>query len=230
MGIYVKQEFLISSRYLRQTISLSPLKSISCRSTTSMKIYARNFAGNFSQTRTIEPILKRQVPTMSHGIQIAAQAGSPTGSNILAKALMEALTNRASAPSGPASPHEAVAHSNLAVALCSEAYLQAHEKARAAGKASYEVINAAREAFRRAMPALDSPANITDFIACVAHALLVEVISDSDSARLLYAAQVASSAARLHTKSSGRPPKAVPEPSAPEITDTAEATPLPENQ
>jgi hypothetical protein len=211
---------------------ISTLESITCRLTSTHKIYASTLAYNFSGTRTIEPSSKKAGVFMAHSIQIAAQAGSPTGSNILAKALVEALTGRPSAPSGP---HEAVAHSNPAVAACSVAYRQAHEKARAAGKASYEVTSAAREAFRRAMPALDSPANITDFIACVAHGLLIEVISDSDSARLLYAAQVASSAARLHTRSSGRPPKVAPEPPASENThakntDPAELTPLLENQ
>jgi acyl-CoA synthetase (NDP forming) len=163
---------------------------------------------------------------MSDGIQIAAQADRFAGT-ALPRVLREVFANNASASTS--SSQEAVAHSNPAVAACSRAHRQARDQAKASGKGFYEVSTASREAFRRAMPPLDSPANITDFIACVAHGLLLEIISDSDSARLLYAAQVASSAARLHTKSSGRPPKAAPQPTAPETTG-AEAAPLPENQ
>jgi hypothetical protein len=41
------------------------------------------------------------------------------------------------------------------------------------------------------MPSLSGPDNIRDFIACVAHGMLIGAIRDTDGARLLYAAQVA---------------------------------------
>ena len=56
------------------------------------------------------------------------------------------------------------------------------------------VINASRaasEAFRLATPPLVGAENIRDFIACVAHGILIGVIGGNDGARLLYAGQVA---------------------------------------
>ncbi len=86
------------------------------------------------------------------------------------------------------------AAANSAVARCCDAYAQTFRLVAAvkdqASNASYE----AKEAYQRAMPPLDSPENIRDFIACVPHCILIEAISGSDGARLLYAAQVAHTA------------------------------------
>jgi hypothetical protein len=41
------------------------------------------------------------------------------------------------------------------------------------------------------MPPLSGDENIRDFIACTAHGMLIDAISGTDAARLLYAAQVA---------------------------------------
>jgi hypothetical protein len=46
-------------------------------------------------------------------------------------------------------------------------------------------------AYRNAMPRLVGYENIRDFVACVAEGLLLGAITDSQSSRLLYAAQVA---------------------------------------
>jgi hypothetical protein len=55
-------------------------------------------------------------------------------------------------------------------------------------------VRAARKAYRAAMPALCGAHDIRDFIACVAHGILLEVFEGSDASKLLYAAQVASAA------------------------------------
>ncbi|MGO9940859.1 MAG: hypothetical protein ACLPH3_24630 [Terracidiphilus sp.] len=55
------------------------------------------------------------------------------------------------------------------------------------------------KAYREAMPPLSGCENIRNFIACVAQGLLLDVFSGSESTRLLYAAQVANSAAQNHT-------------------------------
>lgn len=57
-----------------------------------------------------------------------------------------------------------------------------------------EAKRAAENAFRDAMPPLAGRQNVRDFIACVACGLLKGVISNSESPRLLYAAQIAVSA------------------------------------
>ena len=51
------------------------------------------------------------------------------------------------------------------------------------------------------MPPLSGHENICDFIACVAHGILIEAISGSDGARLLYAAQVAHTALNVPAQS-----------------------------
>jgi hypothetical protein len=61
------------------------------------------------------------------------------------------------------------------------------------------------------MPPLSGPENIRDFIACVAHAMLIGAILGPDGARLLYAAQVAYQASAhaevkpTSTRGPGRP-------------------------
>jgi hypothetical protein len=52
------------------------------------------------------------------------------------------------------------------------------------------------EAYRKVLPPLSGHQNICDFIACVAHGMLIEAISGADGSRLLYAAQVANSTIR----------------------------------
>jgi hypothetical protein len=59
----------------------------------------------------------------------------------------------------------------------------------------------AKNAYREAMPPLTGPANIRDFIACVAHGVLLDVISHEESSKLLYSAQVAISAEHKRVKS-----------------------------
>jgi hypothetical protein len=51
-------------------------------------------------------------------------------------------------------------------------------------------------AYRRAMPQLTGQDNIRDFIACVAHGLLIGAIEENTGAKLLYAAQIAHNTAR----------------------------------
>jgi hypothetical protein len=80
---------------------------------------------------------------------------------------------------------------NPSVARCCEAY-NARYRAVLATRDHPEIARReAREAYRKAMPPLSSPQNVGDFIACVAHATLIEAIDGSDAARLLYAAQIA---------------------------------------
>jgi hypothetical protein len=53
------------------------------------------------------------------------------------------------------------------------------------------------------MPPLSGADNIRDFVACVAHGLLLGVLSDSECTRLLYAAQVAGGMAQTRVPKAG---------------------------
>lgn len=81
---------------------------------------------------------------------------------------------------------------NPAVALCCKAYARAYREAAAAGKDHVLAKFAACAAYRNAMPPLDGVEHIRGFIACAAHAMLIGALETSDGAKLLYAAQVAS--------------------------------------
>ncbi len=56
-------------------------------------------------------------------------------------------------------------------------------------------------AYRKAMPPLTGAGNIRDFIACVAHGMLMDVFQPAESTKLLYAAQLAASAEVKRTRS-----------------------------
>jgi hypothetical protein len=81
--------------------------------------------------------------------------------------------------------------SNRAVVRCCEAYAIAYRAAKKLDKSNYTTTDEARRAFRAAMPLLSGSESIRDFIACVAHGMLIEAIEGPAGARLLYAAQVA---------------------------------------
>jgi hypothetical protein len=79
----------------------------------------------------------------------------------------------------------------VAVARCCMAYEGARKTAidrRKGGSAAEEI---ACKAFKQALPALHGRERIRDFVACVAQGSIMDVFSDSESKRLLYAAQVA---------------------------------------
>jgi hypothetical protein len=104
----------------------------------------------------------------------------------------------------PSEANEPIAASaNPAVARCLDAWERANKAERAKGKNRSEASIEADRAYLRAMPPLSGQENIRDFIACVAHAMIVHIFPDHTATKLLYAAQVA------HTTTRGRstPPK-----------------------
>ncbi|MGA2730029.1 MAG: hypothetical protein ABSE96_19645 [Terracidiphilus sp.] len=103
--------------------------------------------------------------------------------------------------------HETNPEAIPAVARC----CQAMQTAFRAVKAAYDVngdesalecqdraAEAAQRAYCQAMPPLSGCENIRNFIACVAHGMMLDVFTGAESTRLLYAAQVANTAARGH--------------------------------
>ena len=110
-----------------------------------------------------------------------------------------------SAQNGPAT-------GNLAVVRCLETYERAFRARLAKDGNQFSAATYAGRLYRAAMPAPSGRDGIRDFIACVAHGVLIGAIDAKDSKVLLYAAQVAQSALRDNpaTKAS-EPPKAAVE-------------------
>ena len=86
---------------------------------------------------------------------------------------------------------------NPGIAYCWAAAVKAYKRVKANHKSSDEAESAADKAFLDALPPIDSPENIRDFIACVAYGLQVNVFLPETGARLLWAAQVARTAVSL---------------------------------
>ena len=80
---------------------------------------------------------------------------------------------------------------NPAIARCSAEWRRAYQGTIANGESDYTARQNAGWAYRRAMPPLTGQENISRFIACVAHGILIDAIEGKDATRLLYAAQVA---------------------------------------
>ena len=97
-----------------------------------------------------------------------------------------------------ANPPEAstAAAANPAVARCCDAYAQTYRLVSAVKDQAYNASHEAIEAYRRAMPPLDSSENIRDFIACVTYGLIINVFFIEMAGKLLYAAQIARGAQR----------------------------------
>jgi hypothetical protein len=85
---------------------------------------------------------------------------------------------------------------NPALARCMNAWTLTYEKEKAKRKGDFDASLTAEKAYRDAMPPLSGYENIRDFIACVAHAMLIGAILDDKGTKLLYAAQVALSTLR----------------------------------
>jgi hypothetical protein len=117
----------------------------------------------------------------------------------IGRAITKLLTDLRPKPVNLGKP-EFPAEANAAVAHCREAWQEAFT--------SYMSVNYAREgslaesfaareaaaAYRAAMPPLRDYDDITDFIACVAHGILIDAVPQERAGQLLYAAQVALSA------------------------------------
>jgi hypothetical protein len=85
---------------------------------------------------------------------------------------------------------------NPAVSRCCDAYARAKQAAIDSGKNSIYAAADSMKAFRKALPPLTGHQNICDFVACIAHGMLIGVIGGADGTRLLYAAQVANTTLR----------------------------------
>ena len=127
-----------------------------------------------------------------------------------------ALTGAFNAAGKPDTSGEAT--TNPAVARCSAAYDKAFAAALTKDTSEYRAGHAGDKAFRRALPPLAGRENIRDFIACVAHGMLLKAIDSAEGARLLYAAQIAYTASEPPpSRQPGRPPKQQPDSPDPQL-------------
>jgi hypothetical protein len=92
------------------------------------------------------------------------------------------------------------AFANPAIARCAQAWRKVRRCCRKHGKTEAVVAANAAKAYRANLPPLTSRDNCRDFVACVAHGILLGAIDDKDAGKLLYAAQVALSAASSEDK------------------------------
>lgn len=86
---------------------------------------------------------------------------------------------------------------NPAVARCCKAWKETFHESIEGGNPDAFAVGHAAEAFRATMPPLSTRDSCRDFIACVAHGMLLGAISEKDGGKLLYAAQVALAAANV---------------------------------
>ncbi len=91
---------------------------------------------------------------------------------------------------------EPASQSCSAVTRCCDAWNSSFKTESMRREPSDKVARSARAAYYSAMPPLVGYENIRDFVACVAQGVLLGAISESQSSRLLYAAQVAQSTLR----------------------------------
>ncbi len=80
---------------------------------------------------------------------------------------------------------------NRAIARCARAFQDAYREEFAKQGFKIDATDKACEAYRALLPPLTSRDNCRDFIACVAHGMLLGAIDDKNAVKLLYAAQVA---------------------------------------
>jgi len=86
-----------------------------------------------------------------------------------------------------------------AVTRCTDAWNRSFKTGSMRRDPSDRVLREARAAYYGNMPPLVGSDNIRDFVACVAQAILIGAITESQSSRLLYAAQVAQGALRYQS-------------------------------
>jgi hypothetical protein len=105
--------------------------------------------------------------------------------------LLDSLIHQA--PSTSPIPGRAArpAGTKAAIRRCDAAWRRAFNACMEDDDNEYIAADQASEAFRNAMPLLDGYDGVRNFIACVAHGILIDAIPREKGGQLLYAAQVA---------------------------------------
>lgn len=87
---------------------------------------------------------------------------------------------------------------------CCQAWYDMFERALSQGASRMMARLRANAAYRFAMPPLNSPENVRDFVACVIHGHMAHVILPDLASRLFYGAQVATSIVKVMQKPTPR--------------------------
>jgi hypothetical protein len=126
--------------------------------------------------------------------------------NEIAKAISSAPRSKLTHAPGPGQPN-----ASKAIKRCCSAWQRAYDIAFKdpgnKGLEEYRAEDAAQTAYCNAMPVLAGYEGIRDFVACVAHGVLIGTISKVKSGQLLYAAQVAISTLSREPKPRKSPQK-----------------------
>jgi hypothetical protein len=96
-------------------------------------------------------------------------------------------------PTKPAAEAPSPVPENPAIARCMNAWKRVYQEELAKPKSRDYASLRADEAYRSALPQLCGYENIRDFIACIAHAMIIGALREDQASKLLYAAQVAHS-------------------------------------
>ncbi len=129
---------------------------------------------------------------------------APVEERVLAEVFKHATSAKTLAPG----PRTTSSTPKVALRRCCTAWqraFDAHMEEHAKNPAAAEIFAArdAGEAYCNAMPMLAGSEGVRDFIACVAHGILIGAIHREKSSQLIYAAQVALSSIQREPK----PPK-----------------------
>ena len=149
---------------------------------------------------------------MLHTVRAADDSPATLLDSALNAQLSGAEAIKEPAPDRPTRP--ALLHP--AIARCIRANNEAYRKAREAGFSELSASQAGDKAYRRSMPPLAGREDIRNFIACVAHGMLLLIFDAKEASRLIYAAQVAYSAALEPVNRLPGRPRKEPEPVIPE--------------
>ena len=104
---------------------------------------------------------------------------------------------------------------NPAVQRCCAARQRSLQESKAKKADLYDTKLHANDAYCEAMPDLSGYENVRDFIACVAHGMLIRAIDAIQGPKFLYAAQVALGALRHEPTSQKLPAPCTPPPPLP---------------
>jgi hypothetical protein len=147
---------------------------------------------------------KRTIKISSNPVIQGETNMAESSADALQQKFLKALCQPRPAPKPPDTAIPAAA--NPAIAYCLQAYTNALQAALREDESHFRATDAAKAAYRSAMPPLTGSRNIRDFVACIAHAMAINALDGREGARLLYAAQVASAAQsaqrRIKAKSS----------------------------
>ncbi len=102
-----------------------------------------------------------------------------------------ALVEASPLPAVDQNPKQARAAVKRCIAAWQRAYDASMEESKGNSMADVIAAHEAGPAYCRALPPLAGHDNIRDFIACVAHGILINAIPQNRATQLLYAAQVA---------------------------------------